>query len=186
MSQYFKNLMSDPVYFISQIMGILTCLAAVISMLSKNMSKVLIFQLIGNLLVTVSFCLNDTLSAGIVCIIASLQTLVLFIMQKAQKKPKIWVLFLFIALYLCSFIFTFKSVLDILSVVTALTFSVGVWQEKPSNYRKIMLINSLAWILLCILSKNYSAIITYLVITASTVLGIIKYDLKAKEKTKAQ
>lgn len=169
-------------FIIAQIVGFVTCITAAISMLSKKMSTALIFQVVGNILVTLSFWLLGTISASIVCIIATIQTLVLYILGKKNIEPKSWFLPMFIVAYLAAVIFTYKSPIDLLSVVTALSFCIGVSQKEPSKYRKIMTLNSCAWIVLSFLTRAYTNILTYTVILISIIVGMIKYDFKKESK----
>jgi hypothetical protein len=73
--------------FISQILGIIVCLAAIVSMQFKNVKYVLICQLICNGLGALCYILDGGFSGCGIYIVATLQVLVYYILRRKQIEP---------------------------------------------------------------------------------------------------
>lgn len=172
--------MFDLTFFIAQAFGIVACVFSVISMLSKNITGALIYQMLANIAIAINFALVDGISGGVVCIIGTVQTLVMFLMRKREIEPKNWLLFVFLAAYIIASVIMFAKWFDILSAVAAVTFAVAVFQKNTSAYRAIMLVNSCLWIVFDFCAGAYTAIITHGIILVSIIVGMIGIDSKKK------
>lgn len=170
--------MEEIIFIIAQSFGIIACILSVISMLSKNITGALIFQMLANLTIAINFGLVDGLSGSIVCIIGTVQTLVMFLIRRKEKEPTQWLLGVFLVMYMAAAVIMYSKWFDILSGIAAVTFAVAVMQKKPSMYRAIMFINSCLWIVFDFCAGAYTAIITHGVIMISVIVGMIKNDLK--------
>lgn len=170
--------MNDFIFIIAQSFGIIACIFSVISMLSKSITGALIYQMLANLAIAINFGLVDGISGSVVCIIGTIQTLVLFLIRKKEKEPKFWLLGLFLVAYITASVVMFAKWFDILSAIAAVTFAVAVMQKKPSMYRIIMLVNSCLWIVFDFCAGAYTAIITHGVILVSIIVGMLKNDFK--------
>ena len=173
--------MTDWIFIIAQIFGIVACILSVISMLSKNITGALIFQMLANIAIAINFGMVDGISGAVVCIIGTVQTLLLFVMRKKEIEPKLWLLGLFLVAYITAAIVMYSKWFDVLSGIAAVTFAVAVFQKNTSMYRAIMLVNSCLWIVFDFCAGAYTAIITHGVILASIIVGMIGLDAK-KEK----
>ncbi len=170
--------MTDLVFIIAQVFGIIACIFSVISMLSKSITGALIFQMLGNIAIAINFGMVDGISGAVVCIIGTIQTLVMFLMRKKEIEPKGWLLGLFLIAYITAAVVMYSKWFDVLSGIAAVTFAVAVAQKKTSTYRSIMLINSCLWIVFDFCAGAYTAIITHGIILASIVVGMIGLDAK--------
>lgn len=173
--------MEDLIFIIAQGFGIVACIFSVISMLSKNITGALIFQMLGNIAIAINFGMVDGISGAVVCIIGTIQTLVMFLMRKKEIEPKGWLIGLFLIAYITAAVVMYSKWFDVLSGIAAVTFAVAVAQKKTSNYRMIMLVNSCLWIVFDFCAGAYTAIITHGIILASIIVGMIGLDAK-KEK----
>lgn len=170
--------MIDWIFIIAQSFGIIACGFSVISMLSKSITGALIFQMLGNIAIAINFGMVDGISGAVVCIIGTIQTLVLFLMRKKEIEPKGWLLGIFLIAYITAAVVMYSKWFDILSGIAAVTFAVAVVQKKTSTYRAIMLINSCLWIVFDFCAGAYTVIITHGIILASIVVGMIGLDAK--------
>lgn len=170
--------MTDWIFIIAQVFGIVACILSVISMLSKSITGALIFQMLANIAIAINFGLVDGISGAVVCIIGTIQTLVMFLMRRKEMEPKWWLLGAFLIAYITASVVMYSKWFDILSALAAVTFAVAVIQKKTSMYRSIMLINSCLWIVFDFCAGAYTAIITHGIILVSIVVGMIGLDAK--------
>lgn len=170
-------------FYIAQAISVLNGILAVIMMQFKSMKKILIFQIICNLLTAVSYALLGGLSGAGICIIAIVQTITMFIYNIKKVPPHKIVIIAFVALYIGCSAFYFKSFIDIFSALAAVCFAISVVQTKAALSRLWYLFNPLCWLIYDIYTKAYGNLALHLVVFVSTFIGIIRNDLKSKDKT---
>lgn len=165
-------------FYIAQGISILTCVVAIIMMQFKSMKKILIGQIIANLLTASTYFLLGGISGAGICFIAIIQTTVMFILNKKNISVHTAVVALFIFLYIgCSIVY-YKTPADILSALAAVCFAISVIQSKPSLSRIWYSFNPLCWIIYDIFNLAYVNLAMHLVVFVSVVISILRNDLK--------
>lgn len=146
----------------------------------KGMSAIVIGQCISNFLIFITLVLGDGLSGAAVCIIATIQTfLVYWVYQRKKKDISVWFTAIFIVCYIMASIVTFKEFVDVFPIFAAILFAISVVQTKSGKYRLIILANSLIWLMYNVLiGSPVPPIATYVIAVASVMLGIIRIDIK--------
>ncbi len=167
-------------FYIAQGISVLTCIVAVIKMQFKDMKKILIGQILTNLLTALTYLLLGGLSGAGICIIAIIQTSVMYLYNVKSVPPHKSVIFGFIALYIACSAFYFTSFIDVISAVAAICYAFSVAQTKPSLSRLWYLFNPLCWLIYDIFTKAYGNFIMHIVIFLSTLFAIIRNDIKRK------
>lgn len=167
-------------YYIAQGISVLTTILSIFTMQLKSMKKILIGQTLVNLLVAVSYFLLDGLSGAGICFIAIFQGMVMYFYNVKGKKPHLWVIIGFIALYIaCSAVY-YEAFTDLFPAMAAVCFALSIVQQKPGRSRLWCLPNSLLWIIYDIILLAYGNLIMHIIVCAGTLLGIIRLDLKKK------
>lgn len=168
-------------FYIAQGISVLTTLLSIFTMQLKSMKKILIGQTLVNLLVAVSYFLLGGLSGAGICFIAIFQGIVMFFYNTKEKKPHLWVILGFIALYVaCSAVY-FKSFSDLFPAIAAVCFAMSIVQQKPAASRLWYLPNPILWIVYDIILLAYGNLIMHIIVFIGTLLGIIRLDLKKKK-----
>lgn len=171
-------------YIISQIIGVLVCVFAVISLQTKNIKFAMLCQLICNGLGTVSyFLLDGGLSGCGIYLVATLQSLLFFILRTKEKEEPRWIYPIIFAAYLGCSLLTFKGPLDIVPMIAALLCAAALIQKKPFLYRTILLLNGIVWVIYDVFLPEvaYSMLVTHVIVALSALVGIIRLDiLKSK------
>lgn len=163
-------------FYIAQIISILTAIVAIISMQMKSMKGILITQISANLLASSTYFLLGGFSGAGISIIAIIQLIVMFLYDKKQKKPHIWVIILFILAYIGYSILNFKEFIDIFPMLAAVIFSISIAQKNPSAYRWLSLIHPLCWLVYDTYMLAYINIIMRIGIFISAVIAKIRLD----------
>jgi hypothetical protein len=171
-------------FYIAQGISVLTGIVAVLMMQFKSMKKILIGQILANLLTASTYLLLGGFSGAGINMIGILQSVVMFICDIKNISPKRWTIIGFIALYIgCSALY-YKSPVDIFSALAAVCFALSVVQTKPAASRRWYSLNPLCWLAYDIFTRAYGNFIMHLVILISTVSAILRYDLPKKVTTK--
>jgi hypothetical protein len=146
----------------------------------KSMKKILIFQIICNLLTASTYFLLGGFSGAGICIIAIVQSITMFIFNLKKLKPRKWVIALFVLLYIACSALYFKSFIDILSALAAVCYALSVSQTKASASRIWYLFNPLFWLIYDIFTLAFGNFVLHVVVFISTFIGIIRNKTKAE------
>ena len=147
----------------------------------KKMKTVLVFSLIGNLLVGISYILTGGFSGAVICFTAAVQLLINYsYASKGKTLPKGWV-WVHTAAFLAVNLITFRAWYDVLSLVAAMLFVVSVAQTNTKHYRLLYISNSGLWILYDTLAKAHANLITHVVLFVAIGIAIYIRDKKANE-----
>ena len=110
-------------FYIAQGISVLTALVAVLMMQFKKMKWILAGQIVANLLTALTYLLLGGFSGAGICLLAILQSLVMFFYARKQKKPHLPVILLFIVLYVACSVYYYTSPIDICSGLGAVCFA---------------------------------------------------------------
>ncbi len=163
-------------FYIAQGISILTGILAAVMMQLKKMKVILLFQLAVNLLTALTYILLGGLSGGGICLIAILQSAVMFFYNKKGRKPHWWVLAIFIAGYVACSVLYYKSFVDVFSALAAICFAVSIAMNTPFMSRVWYVFNPLFWIVYDISPLAYVNLIIHAAVFISTVVALIRVD----------
>ena len=169
-------------FYIAQGISILIGAVAVVMMQFTSMKKILVGQIVANLLTALSYVLLGGLSGAGICIIAILQSVTMFLYNIKGKVPHKAVIAGFVALYVGCSAYYYHSFVDLFSGASAICYAFSVVQTKPALSRLWYLFNPLFWLVYDIYTRAYGNFIIHLVIFVSTLFAILRNDVKRKEK----
>ena len=170
------------IFYIAQAIGIITTICSVVVVQFKSIKKILLGQIISNLLVALNYMLLGGLSGAGVCILATVQTIWIYFYNKKDKKFPLAFNIGFMVGYTAITFFSFVGIASILSCIAALLYAMSVTQEDSKYYRVYMLLNSFIWIAYDVYTCAYTTILTHAFIVISIVLAMIRLDRKANSK----
>lgn len=163
-------------FYIAQGISVLTALTAIVTMQMKNMKGILLGQITANLLTASTYFLLGGFSGAGICLIAIVQSVVMFFYERKEKKPHLVVILLFILLYITCSIVYFKSFIDIFSALAAVFFAVSITRTKASSSRFWYVFNPLCWVVYDVYTRAYGNLIMHAVIFLSTFVAMIRID----------
>lgn len=168
-------------FIIGQIISVLVLIVSVIvTACFKNINYILIGEVVMNLLVALSFVFLGGWSGAWICIVATIQTLILFWCNKHQisKQTRKILCLAFLAVYVVGTVVVYKSWADIISCLCAFLYVMAVISENSSNYRWFIILNSACWVIYDASIYAWVAIITHGITLISCIVGKIKLDKK--------
>lgn len=140
----------------------------------------------GLALFVVHYCLLRAWTGAIMNLIEAGVVFVAYKKEdKAWAKLKFWP-YAFVFLYITAGLLTSKAPTDFLPIVAQIFGSIAVWQTNPRAIRYIMLVPRPLWFVYNLLVGSYAGMTAEILILASVVLGIIRFDIlgKSVKKTK--
>ena len=168
-------------FIAAQIFGILVIISNVLSMQMKRKKQIIFMFILANLFSSINFILLKGYSGAIICFFAIIQTYINKIFEnKEQQVPKI-VIGIYIAISIILGVITFGNIIDILPIVCSILYTMSIIQEKEKNIRRISLVNIVLWIIYDIVCQAYTAAISDILMTISTIIGMYRFDFKKKK-----
>ena len=163
-------------FYLAQAVGVLTTVCSVTSMQFKKMRNILIGEIIANLLVSLNYVLLGGISGAGVCLLATVQTIWIYLLGKRGKNFPLPVHICFMAGYAVVSALSFNGLPSVLSCVAALLYAMSVTREESKYCRVYMLFNSLIWIVYDVYTHAYTTILTHGLLVASILLAMIRID----------
>lgn len=161
-------------FYLAQAVSIVTGVVAVVSMQFKSMRKILLGHITANLLSALTYFLLGGFSGAGVCIVAIVQSVVMYLYNLKNVKPPKTVIGIFALLYtLCSIMY-FKTFFDVFSAISALCFCISIGQTNPKVAKIWYMFNPLSWLVYDVYSAAYVNIIIHLSIFVSTALSLYR------------
>lgn len=171
----------------AQTIGVAAMLFNIFSYQQKTSKGVIIMQLFGGALFSVNFFMLGATVGGILNLIAVFRAIVFWGKEKFKAESKAW-LFVFVGLFIASYILTFtlfgkpftvtSAVLELLPVIAMTATTISFRLNAASVIRKFGLISSPSWLIYNICNFAIGAIICEAVSLISIFIGIIRFDIK--------
>jgi len=172
-------------FIAAQIVGILITVSSVIGMQFKDMKWVLAGQIVSNMLTALNLGLLGGLSGAGVCITATVQSVMIFLLKLKNKEFPAEMSIVFAAIYTICSLAAYKSAFDILVLAASLIYAMSVIQPRSAVCRIYLLINSLLWVIYDLNIGAYTTIITYVILITSIVVAMIRIDMKEWKNRKS-
>ncbi len=133
-------------YYIGQAVGILVTIGAIVNLQLKNKKHMFILSIVVNLLSALNIYLLDEMGSGaIICVVAVFQLIVSLWHDKKGTEVHLAEKIIFFILYVAAGVITYKSPIDILSIVAAVLYMLAMFQKKEQNIRLFLLGNMTCW-----------------------------------------
>ena len=164
--------------YVAQFFGVLVIISNVIAMQMKKKKQIIFWYILGNMLSSIMFFLLQRYSGATICLFAIFQTFINKYFEKKEKDvPKV-IITAYIIISIILGVITFNDYIDIMPIVCSILYTIMILKKKESNIRKTALINIIIWGVYDFLSKAYSGMISDLITTIATLVGIYRFDIK--------
>lgn len=170
------------IFIITEILGVLVLLSALISLQAKKVIYLVIFQCISNVLVTAQYFVRGEFSATGICILGAVETLLIFALGRKNKKlPKLAVAAFILsgAAYIIVLSVsgdTFSLASDLVPLSAWVLFNFAMISSGAALARFLMMLNGSLWLVLNIINFDPSLFVTYLILVCVAIVSIIRLD----------
>ena len=180
----------DLAFYLAQGISVFTGILAIIMMQLKNMRTILVFQIIVNLTASLNYLLLGGDSGAFVSLLAIIQSIVMYLYNKNNKKPQWWLTVLFVAGYwgISAYnIVSSNEIMGILPAIAAFCFCMSLVQEKAWIFRVWGALNPAFWVPYDFITRSYVMFFVHLGIFISSVVAMVRLDgffglIKKKDK----
>lgn len=169
-------------YILAQIFAFVACGLNVISMQCKKRKSILFFLILGNIIGATGLIFLKAYAGALIQFVFGIQTIMNYILEiKGKKNTPLMVAF-YICLSVIASIITFKTLIDLIPLISAILHTITIIQEKEKRIRCINLSSLVLWIPYYIVFAAWANLITCLCIVVSNVVSIFRYDIKKQKK----
>lgn len=170
-------------YIISQVISFVVWGINIAIAQMKDVKYVLLGEVIGNLLLGLSYTMLGGLSGGWVCLVAAVQTIILFFTNNKEisSKAKNVLLIVFAAIYVIGTVVVYQGWGDIISCACAIVYVLAIMQTDTAKYRKYKVLNSFLWTIYDIKIAAFASLLMHGSILISLVVGMIRLDRKQEK-----
>ena len=171
-------------FITAQIIGAIILVLTVVSIQQKTKERILIFQIVANLLDSAHWFLLAALTGGIIGLINTFRCVVFFYYKKKNKKPSLSILLIFIAIAIVSGLTSWQDYYSLLPIVATIIFTYGLWQDNVSITRICTALTAASWSIYGLVFQGFTRAIGSISEAASAVISIIRYDLLSSKSFK--
>jgi len=169
-------------FYLIQGISILTTIAAIWSMQFKSMKGILLSKMVVNLLCASSYFFLDGFSGAGICLVAIVQSIVLYFYNVKNKETPLWVIIAFILAYIACSVVYYTAPVDLISSIAAVCFAISLVQKSPTASRLWYSLNPFLWIFYDIPTRAYGNLVMHVIIFVVAVVTIIRLDVRRKPK----
>lgn len=162
---------------VGQIVAIIAAGLEVIAVQRAKRKNILLWFILSDLVFALSYVLYGLKSAAVIVCVDTVITIVNYRLSLKDKKIGKILGSIFIIIAISTSLYTCEKTIDVLPIISSVTYTLSVMQTKEKNIRCLIFVNLVSWLTYDIYGKAYVTSITDTCSLVSTIVGIIRYDL---------
>lgn len=171
-------------FIIGQVISVIALLISVVIAQFKDVRYILLGEIASNLTVALSYLFLGGMSGAWVCIVAAIQTWIIYRMNKKDISEQVRkrILCVFALIYVIGTVIVFRGWADILTCICALLYLMAVSRAEGVAYRRYMILNSLLWVVYDIVTMAFVNVITHGTLLVSLIIARCRLDKGGKQE----
>lgn len=171
-------------FILTQILSFIAIIINMIAVQLKTKKQILLTIVVANILFIISYILLEAYMGALTCGVVAIEIIInTMLEEKGKTTPKVFII-LYLVIFVLLGVITFESFIDVLPIIASILFTVTLIQTKEKYVRLLILGNLILWIIYDFFVRAYLTAISDLFIISSTIIGIIRYEIKKEEKMK--
>lgn len=168
-------------FIIAQAFGVAGLISTITANYQNKKDRILIFQIIANLLCFIQYVLLNALAGASTFFVAIIRCIIFYMFNRKGKEKSTFVLVFFSILIVILGVLSYKDIFSLIPIITAVIYTYGVWQDNLKRFRIIAFIVPLTWIVYNLHVGAFVGVLLTIIEATATLVAIIKLDIK-KEK----
>ncbi|MBQ7045938.1 MAG: YgjV family protein [Clostridia bacterium] len=144
----------------------------------KNMKLILLLVFLTNVLIAASYLLTGATGGAITCCVGAVQTIINFFFERKLKPIPVWLIVTYAITFVAANLIVFSNIFDIIAILAALMFVMGISVKSGKKYRLWTFINTALWIIYDFLTHSYGPLSTHAIQLSTIIFGMIMHDRK--------
>ena len=162
-------------FILAQIIGFIVLGITVISIQFKTKEKILMCQIIANVLVAIQYYLLNALTGGVIAVINVIRCIIFYDYKKKNKKPSIIFLGIYILIAIGSGILTWQNAFSIIPIIATIVFTYGLWQDNVKITRICTAITAGNWSIYNVIVKAYAGALQSVAECISAIIAMFRH-----------
>jgi hypothetical protein len=167
---------------ITQVIGFVAMILIVISFQQKTRKKILTLQLISMSLWTVHFLMLGAYTGMALNLVSAVRSYFYAVRETKKWANHDAIPVIFFLLSVVFSVVTWAGPASLLPMAAVCISTVVLWSKNPRVIRVCSYPASISWLTFNILSGSYAGTMTEIFIQVSIIVGIIRFDIKKKDK----
>lgn len=147
----------------------------------KNMKLILLLVFITNVLTATSYILTGAFNGAASCCVGAVQTIINYFFERKNKPLPVWLIALYAVAFILMNLLVFTRIIDIIALLAALVFVIGICQKNGKQYRLWTFVNTALWILYDAATFSFGPLSTHAIQITTILVGIVLHDRKQKK-----
>lgn len=171
--------------FVLSILGTV-CICASFLIKGKNMKLILLLACITNVLTVASYALTGAYNGALTCCIGVGKLITNYCYERKNKQPPRWTVVAFLGASVVVSLLVFSSFIDIVPILSAFVYTVGISGKNGRHYRIWMLVNTGLWVVYDLVTLSFGPLCSHLIQIGTILFGMFMYDRKKEVQLKAE
>ena len=168
---------------VTQIIGMAAMVFSVFSFQMNKHKQIMIMQIIATSLFGLQYFLLGAYTGMAVDIVATIRGIVFYNKDKKWAQSNIWIV-LFVLMFILSGIVTWQGPASVLVTLAMILNTFSFSFTKPKLVRSTILISSPLVLIYNILTFSIGGVINEVCVEISSLIGLLRYDIKGKNINK--
>ncbi len=147
----------------------------------KDMRLILLLVFLTNALIAASYFLTGAINGAVSCCVGAAQTIINYFFERKGKPIPRWLIAVYAAAFILVNILVFSHISDIIAILAALVFIMGICQKNGKQYRIWTLVNAALWMLYDGINLSFGPLTTHAIQLSIILFGIFIHDRKREK-----
>ncbi len=168
-------------FIFAQILGGFGAISTMLSSWQKSRDKIFTFLLFDNIFYILQYIILNAYAGALTNIVSLFRTILFKNKGKNKFLSSNYPLVIIIFLYIILNIFTYNSLFSLFPSVASIVYAIVLWQDEPKKIRMGSSFMLFMWFIYNLVVRAYVGAFTELSLFISSVIAIIKIDLKKND-----
>ncbi len=169
-------------FIFAQILGGLGAISMMLSSWQKSRKKIFVFLLFDNIFYLLQYIVLGAYAGAITNVVGLVRTILFSKKGKNKFLSSNYPFAIVIFLYIILNVFTYDGLFSLFPSVASIVYAIVLWQDEPKKIRMGSSFMLFMWFIYNLVVRAYVGALTEFCLFVSSVIAIIKIDLKHKSE----
>lgn len=144
----------------------------------KNMKQILLLVFLANVFIGASYAIAGAFNGAATCAVGAMQTIINYFFERKEKPIPKWLIAIYALSFTAANLLVFSQITDIIALLAAIMFVMGISVKDGKRYRLCALINTVLWVIYDFVTLSFGPLSTHSIQLATIIFGMVVHDRK--------
>lgn len=144
----------------------------------KNMKLILPLVFLANVFICASYAIAGAFNGAATCAVGAMQTIINYFFERKEKPIPKWLIAIYALSFTAANLLVFSQIADIIALLAAIMFVMGISVKDGKRYRLCALINTVLWVIYDFVTLSFGPLSTHSIQLATIIFGMVVHDRK--------